>query len=58
MSGDHPNHRIIENDQNTEKSPGDLRRFAITQTPVEDHQRLQIWKKTYNNNNYYYFISG
>ena len=22
-SGDHPNYRIIENDQNTEKSPGD-----------------------------------
>ena len=24
-SGDHPNHNIIENVQNTEKSPGDLR---------------------------------
>ena len=24
-SGDHPNYRIIENGQNTEKSPGDLR---------------------------------
>ena len=38
-SGDHPNYSIIENDQNTEKSPGDLRKLAITQTPVEDHQR-------------------
>ena len=29
-SGDHPNNYIIENDQNTEKSPGDLRRLAVT----------------------------
>ena len=29
---------IIENGQNTEKSPGDLRRFAVTQYPVKDHQ--------------------
>ena len=32
-SGDHPNYNIIENGQNTEKSPGDLRRLAVTQTP-------------------------
>ena len=38
MSGDHPNYSIIENSQNTEKSPGDLRRLAVTQTSVEDHQ--------------------
>ena len=37
-SGDHPNYTIIENSQNTEKSPGDLRRLAVTQTPVKDHQ--------------------
>ena len=30
MSGDRPNYYIIENDQNTEKSPGDLRRLAVT----------------------------
>ena len=34
MSGDHPNDSIIENGQNTEKSPGDLRRLAVTQTPL------------------------
>ena len=38
MSGDHPNYYIIENGQNTEKSPGDLRRLAVNQTPVKDHQ--------------------
>ena len=38
MSGDHPNYIIIENGQNTEKSPGDLRRLDVTQTPVKDHQ--------------------
>ena len=37
-SGDHPNYDIIENGQNTEKSPGYLRRLAVTQTPVKDHQ--------------------
>ncbi len=29
---------IIENGQNTEKTPGDLRRLAVTQSPVKDHQ--------------------
>ena len=28
--GDHPNESIIENGQKTEKSPGDLRRLAVT----------------------------
>ena len=37
-SGDHPNDSIIENGQNTEKSPGDLKRLAVTQNPVKDHQ--------------------
>ena len=34
-SGDHPNYYIIEIGQKTEKSPGDLRRLAVT--PVKDH---------------------
>ena len=38
MSRDHPNYNIIENGQNTEKRPGDLRRFAISQTPEKNHQ--------------------
>ena len=50
-SGDHPNYNIIENGQNTEKSPGDLSRLAITQSPVEDHQLMLMWKNNYNNNN-------
>ncbi len=37
-SGDHPNYCIIEIGQNTKKSPGDLRRLAVTPTPVKDHQ--------------------
>ena len=28
---------ITENSQNTEKSPRDLRRLAVTQSPVKDH---------------------
>ena len=29
-SGDHPDYSIIKIDQNTEKSSGDLKRFAVT----------------------------
>ena len=37
-SGDHPNYSIIEIDRNTKKSPEDLRRLIVTQTPEEDCQ--------------------
>ena len=37
-SGDHPNYSIIENVQDTEKSPGNLKRLVVTQTPMKDHQ--------------------
>ena len=37
-SGNRPNYSVIENDQNTEKSSGDLRRLAVTQTSVKDPQ--------------------
>ena len=33
------NDSIIEDSQNTEKSPVDLRTLAVTQTPVKNHQR-------------------
>ena len=42
--GDHPNNNIIENCHNTEKSPGDLRRLAVTQSPVKYHQLKLMWK--------------
>ena len=35
---DHLDNIIIKICQDTEKSPGDLRRFAVTQTPVENQQ--------------------
>ena len=35
---DYPNDSIAENGQNPETSPGDLRRLAVTQTPVKNHQ--------------------
>ena len=34
----------IENGQNTEKSPGDLRRLSVAQTPMKDHQLTLMWK--------------
>ena len=44
VSGDNPNYSIVEIGQNTEKSPGDLKRFAITWIPVEVHQLILVWK--------------
>ena len=40
----HPNYSIVENGQNTEKSPGDLRRLAATQTnaDVKNSQKCSI----------------
>ena len=37
-SGDHPNDSNVEIGQNTEKSPGDGRRLAVTLTPMRNHQ--------------------
>ena len=34
---DYPNDSIVENDQNPETSPGDLRKLSVTQTPVKNH---------------------
>ena len=39
---DHPNYNIVTISQNTEKSSGDLRRLAVTQTPVKDHQLMLV----------------
>ena len=44
MSEDRPKYNIIENGQNTEKSPGDVRRLAVTQTPEKNHQLKLMWK--------------
>ena len=35
---DCPNYSITENSQYTDKRLGDLRRLAVTQTPVKGHQ--------------------
>ena len=52
--GDHPNDSIADNGQNTGKSPGDLRRLAVTQTPVKDTDVKN--SKGVNNNNIYIYI--
>ena len=43
-SGNHPNYYIIEINQNTEKSPGDWRMLAVTQTSVKEHPLTLTWK--------------
>ena len=40
---------IIEIDQNTEKSPEDLKRRAVTQTPVKIYQLTLVWKSLKSN---------
>ena len=37
-SGDHPDYIFLEIGQNAKKSPVDLRRLAVTQTPVENDE--------------------
>ena len=53
MNRDHPNYSIVDIGQNTEESPGDLRRLAITQTQAKDSQQTLVRKTRmeYDNNN-------
>ena len=51
MNWGNPNSSIVEISQNTEKSPGDVRRLAVTQTPVKDHQLTLVCKTSKNKNN-------
>ena len=50
---DHPDYRIIKIGENTEKSPGDLRRLAVTQAQGRNHQLTLVRKtlKWVKNNN-------
>ena len=43
-NGGHPNDSIIEDGQNAEKSPGDLRRLAVTQISMKNNQLTLMWK--------------
>ena len=44
----HPNCSIAKINQNTEKSPENLRRLAVTQSPEKDY-KLMLVRKTYKN---------
>ena len=43
-SRDHPNYSTVMIGQDTEKSPGYLMKLAVTQTTMEDHQLMMVWK--------------
>ena len=45
-TGHPPNYSIIKIGQNTEKSPGDLRRLAVNQTPLRNHQLILAGKNS------------
>ena len=55
---EHSDNWIVWISQNTEKSPADLRRFAVTHTPVKDHQQTWAWKTLKENNNKYNSIQS
>ena len=48
MSRDHSNY-ITKISQNTEKSPRNLKRLAVTQTPVKDQQLTRVQKLARSN---------
>ena len=45
------NYSLVGISKNTEKSPGNLRRLAVTYTPGKDYQLKLVWKtrQEYNN---------
>ena len=43
-NGDNLNYCFIEIDQNTKKSPGDLKKLFITQTPLKTYQPTLVGK--------------
>ena len=47
MDWDNPYYNIVEIDHNTQKEFGDQKKFAITQSPVKDHQIMLIRKTHY-----------
>ena len=40
--GDHPKYSIVVISQSTEKNSEDLRRLAVTENPVENHQITMV----------------
>ena len=40
--GDHPSYSIIKISQKTEKNPGHLRKLAVTQMSVKNHQLMLV----------------
>ena len=41
---DHPDYSIFKIGQNTKKSPWNLRRLAVTRTPLRNYQLTLVWK--------------
>ena len=50
-SRNYPDNSITKISHNTEKSPGDLRRLAVTQTPEKNHQLTLVEKLLKEQNN-------
>ena len=44
MNRDPPDYGMVEIGQNTQKSPGDWRIFAVPKTPVKDHLMTLVRK--------------
>ena len=44
--GDHSKDSTVNISQNTAKSPGNLRRFVVTQNLLKIHQLMLVWKNS------------
>ena len=42
MDRNHTNYSITQTSQNPEKSSGELKRLAVIQTPLKDHQLMLV----------------
>ena len=43
-SGDHPNYSNVEIGQDTKENLGDMRKLAVIQTSMRNHQLMLVWK--------------
>ena len=55
---DHTDYGIINIDQNTEKSPENLRRHDVAQILVKIHKLMLVWKTLKGLNNIHYYFTS
>ena len=56
-SRDHPNYSIVKIDQNTEMSPGYMKKLMVTQTTGKNHQLTLVWKIRKDHYHFFFLYS-